>query len=219
MSDEEKKNQPKPEAPGQVPREQEKKPVEAQKPAAPPPSAAKPAPPRPPAKAPPPKPEPLDNELVRRLRARFGDAIGEATLDRQQAIVTVARERLLDVGQYLREKEKFNLLTDLTAVDWYERQPRFDLILNLYSFAHNERLRVKVLVGDSCPSVVALWGAANWLEREAFDMFGLHFEGHPNLKRILLSDEWKGHPLRKDYDILQQDTDWVRENLGIESGQ
>ena len=72
---------------------------------------------------------------------------------------------------------------------------------------------------DACPSVTSLWGTADWLERECFDMFGIQFPGHPGLKRILLPDGWKGHPLRKDYDILKQDTDWVRENLGIESGQ
>ncbi|MFQ5662327.1 MAG: NADH-quinone oxidoreductase subunit C [Terriglobia bacterium] len=175
--------------------------------------------PKPPARPQPPQPEPLDNELVRRLRARFGDAVGEATLDRKQAIVGVAGDRLLDVCRYLKEEEKFDFLTDLTAVDWFERSPRFDVILNLYSFLHNERLRVKVPVGASCPSLTGIWGTANWLERECFDMFGLLFENHPGLKRILLPDEWKGHPLRKDYDILQQDADWVKENLGIESGQ
>jgi NADH-quinone oxidoreductase subunit C len=93
------------------------------------------------------------------------------------------------------------------------------VLLNLYSFEKNERLRVKAQVDDTCPSVVELWSTANWLERECYDMFGLRFEGHPDLKRILLPDEWNGHPLRKDYDILKQDEDWVRENLGIESGQ
>lgn len=166
-----------------------------------------------------PAPEPLDNEQVRRLRARFAGAIGEASLDRKQAIVGVARERLLEVGQYLKEEEKFDFLTDLTAVDWYQRRPRYDVILNLYSFPRNERLRLKVPVSDACPSVTGLWSTADWLERECFDMFGIVFEGHPGLKRILLPEEWKGHPLRKDYDILQQDTDWVKENLGIESGQ
>jgi NADH-quinone oxidoreductase subunit C len=148
-----------------------------------------------------------------------GEDIGEATIDRRQAIVVVKSARLRDVGRYLRDDEKFNLLEDLTAVDWYERRPRFDVLLNLYSFEKNERLRVKAQVDDTCPSVVELWSTANWLERECYDMFGLRFEGHPDLKRILLPDEWSGHPLRKDYDILKQDEDWVRENLGIESGQ
>jgi NADH-quinone oxidoreductase subunit C len=121
----------------------------------------------------------------------------------------------------LRDEEKFNLLADLTAVDWPKREKRFDVVLNLYSFAKNERLRLKVRAadGEEVPSSVKIWPAANWLEREVFDMFGIVFSGHPNLKRILLPDEWQGYPLRKDYDILQQDTAWVRENLGIESGQ
>lgn len=186
------------------------KPEEAKKPA---------AAPKPPPKPAGPAPEPLDNEQVRRLRARFAAALGEATLDRKQAIVAVAPERLLDVCRYLKEEEKFDFLTDLTAVDWFQRAPRFDVVLNLYSFPRNERLRLKVGVDSSCPSVTGLWSTADWLERECFDMFGIVFEGHPGLKRILLPDEWKGHPLRKDYDILKQDTDWVRENLGIESGQ
>ncbi len=182
-------------------------------------AATKPAAPKPPPKPAAPAPEPLDNELTRRLRARFGDTIGEATLHRKQAILVVQPRQLLEVTFYLRDDEKFNLLTDLTALDWYERRPRFDVVLNLYSFAHNQRLRLKVPTDDACPSVTSVWGTANWLERECFDMFGIRFEGHPDLKRILLPDEWQGHPLRKDYDILKQDVDWVRENLGIESGQ
>lgn len=199
--------------------EQQKKPE--QKPAPPPAGEQKAAPPKPPARPAPPKPEPLDNELIRRLRARFSEAIGEATLDRKQAIVVVQPGRFLDVCDYLRTEEKFDFLTDLTAVDWYGREKRFDLILNLYSFPHNQRLRLKVPLGEDarCPSVTGLWGTANWLERECFDMFGIVFDGHPDLRRILLPDGWKGHPLRKDYDILQQDVAWVKENLGIESGQ
>jgi NADH-quinone oxidoreductase subunit C len=184
----------------------------------PPKAAAKPAP-KPPARKPPPKPEPLDNEFIRRLRDRFGNEIGEATIDRQQAIVVVKGSRLRDLARYLRDDEQFNLLEDLTAVDWYDRRPRFDVLLNLYSFEKHERVRIKAQVDDTCPSVARIWTTANWLERECFDMFGLQFEGHPDLKRILLPDEWEGHPLRKDYDILKQDENWVRENLGIESGQ
>jgi NADH-quinone oxidoreductase subunit C len=159
--------------------------------------------------------------MVARYRAKFGAAIVEAMEDRKQAIITVERARLAEIALYTRDEEKFDMLSDLTAVDWPKREKRFDVVLNLYSFAKNERLRLKARAGDGeqVPSTVGVWLAADWLEREVFDMFGIVFSGHPNLKRILLPDEWQGYPLRKDYDILQQDTAWVRENLGIESGQ
>jgi NADH-quinone oxidoreductase subunit C len=198
------------------------KPAVPPKPAAPGAPAAA-APPKPPAAPPPPKegPVPLDNELVQRLKARFGDAIKEAVQDRKQAIVLVAADKLREISRYCRDDEKFNMLDDLTAVDWPKREKRFDVVLILYSFSKNERLRLKVHAAENepVPSVCEFWPVANWLERECYDMFGIVFEGHPNLKRILLPDEWQGYPLRKDYDILKQDTAWVRENLGIESGQ
>jgi len=164
---------------------------------------------------------PLDNEFVTRFRAKFGAALLEATEDRKQGILTVDRAQLVEIALHLRDEEKFDMLADLTAVDWPKRVKRFDVVLNLYSFAKNERLRLKVWAADAeeVPSVVTVWPTANWQEREVFDMFGIIFSGHPNLKRILLPDEWQGYPLRKDYDILQQDMAWVRENLGIESGQ
>jgi NADH-quinone oxidoreductase subunit C len=192
------------------------KPADAAAPAAPPKAAAPPAP-----KPPVVLQTPLNNELVTRLRAKFGAAILEAMEDRKQAILTVECGRLAEVALHLRDEEKFDMLSDLTAVDWPKREKRFDVILNLYSFAKNERLRVKAHAadGEKVPSLVGVWVAANWLEREVFDMFGIIFSGHPDLKRILLPDEWQGYPLRKDYDILQQDTAWVKANLGIESGQ
>lgn len=186
-------------------------------PAAAPPKPAVPPPPKPPVQV----QTPLNNELVGRVRAKFGMALVEAMEDRKQAIVTVECERLGEVAQYLRDEEKFDLLSDLTAVDWPKREKRFDVVLNLYSFAKNERLRVKARAGDGeqVPSVAGIWPTANWLEREAFDMFGIIFAGHPNLTRILLPDQWQGYPLRKDYDIIEQDTSWVKENLDMESGQ
>jgi NADH-quinone oxidoreductase subunit C len=187
-------------------------------PAAKPPAA--PVAPRPPA---PPKEGPvaLDNDLVKRYKEKFGPAILEAWSDRKQAILVVARELLAEIAIYSRDDEKFDWLSDLTAVDWPKREKRFDIVLNMYSFAKNERLRLKVHASadERVPSVQGIWSTANWMEREVYDMFGVVFEGHPDLKRILLPDEWQGHPLRKDYDILTQDTAWVRENLGIESGQ
>jgi len=193
----------------------------AKAPAAAPPAAAPPKPAAPPPKAPVQLQTPLNNELVGRVRAKFGTALVEAIEDRKQAIVIVESGRLGEVAQYLRDEEKFDLLSDLTAVDWPKREKRFEVVLNLYSFAKNERLRVKVRAGEGeqVPSVAGVWPTANWLEREAFDMFGIIFAGHPNLTRILLPDQWQGYPLRKDYDIIEQDTGWVRENLGIESGQ
>jgi NADH-quinone oxidoreductase subunit C len=163
----------------------------------------------------------LDNELVQRMKSQFGGTIQEAWLDRKQAILVVAAPLLLEIARCCRDDEQFDMLTDLTAVDWPKRAKRFDVILNLYSFAKNERLRLKAMVAEdeSVPSVCPIWAAANWLEREAYDMFGIDFEGHPDLRRILLPDEWEGFPLRKDYDILKQDTAWVQANLGIESGQ
>lgn len=177
-------------------------------------SPAKPA-------APVPLQVPLDNELSRRYQERFGAAILDALEDRKQAILIVEAAQLLEIARYSRDEEKFDLLEDYTAVDWPRREKRFDLVAQLYSFAHNTRLRLKIPLGGSEEplTLVSVWPAANWLEREIFDLFGITFQGHPNLKRILLPDEWQGYPLRKDYDILQQDTAWVRENLGIESGQ
>ena len=240
MADEPKEQQPpevpageKPAAPGASPAPPtslspaEPKPPAPAKPSAPAapgaPAAAippKPATPPPP-KAPPIGPAPLDNELVKRYRARFGAAIREAVEDRKQAILVVDRERLREIALYTRDEEKYALLSDLTAVDWPKREKRFDVVLNLYSFEHNARLRIKVhaAAGEIVPSVTSVWPTANWLEREVYDMFGIEFGGHPDLKRILLPEEWQGHPLRKDYDILTQDTAWVKENLGIESGQ
>ena len=96
---------------------------------------------------------------------------------------------------------------------------RFDRHFVFVSEQFALRLKIPLAVDQSAASLVEIWPTANWLEREIFDMFGITFSGHPDLKRILLPEEWQGHPLRKDYDILQQDTAWVRENLGIESGQ
>jgi NADH-quinone oxidoreductase subunit C len=192
----------------------------AAKPAAPAGAAVPPKPAAPPKEAPP-KPEPFDNPLVQRFKKRFGAAILEAWQDRKQAILVVETAKLEEIAVFARDDEKFNYLADLTVVDWPKREKRFDLILILYSFEKNERVRIKAHAaeGELVPSVTGVWPVANWLEREAFDMFGVRYSGHPGLKRILLPDEWQGFPLRKDYDILTQDTAWIRENLGIESGQ
>src|SRR5262249_767656 len=113
------------------------------------------------------------------------------------------------VGLALRDAPAltYNYLADITAVDWLEREPRYDVVYHLLSLATNAVMRLKVRVGDettrhpTVPSVTAVWPAANWFEREVFDLFGIVFEGHPQLERILMPDDWVGHPLRKDYPL------------------
>ena len=130
-------------------------------------------------------------------------------------------DAVIPILETLKLELDFDYLVDLTAVDYPKRAERFDVVYILYSFARNERIRVKTMItdGDRPATAVTVHLAANWLEREVFDMFGIEFEGHPDMRRILLPEEWQGYPLRKDYSILRQDDGWVQENLGIESGQ
>lgn len=169
------------------------------------------------------KPDPWSSPLLDELQRRFPGAISGAVIFRNMPSLTVARESLLAICDFLKSDGGggYALLTDHTAVDYPKREKRFDLVYHLYSFQRNDRLRVKVLLGEAekIPSVTGLWPTANWLEREVFDMFGVQYEGHPDLKRILMPDGWTGHPLRKDYDILKQDENWVQANLGIKSAQ
>jgi NADH-quinone oxidoreductase subunit C len=155
------------------------------------------------------------------LKSRFGSAIKEASTYLGQNYLVVERAYAIEVLQILRDEERFDYCVDLTAVHYPQRELQFEVVWILYSFSRNERMRVKTPIkeGEPAPSVAALWPAANWLERECYDMFGIAFEGHPDLRRILLPDGWKGFPLRKDYNILLQDKEWVQANLGIESGQ
>ncbi|MCL4809116.1 MAG: NADH-quinone oxidoreductase subunit C [Thermoanaerobaculia bacterium] len=126
--------------------------------------------------------------------------VGETT-------VRVDPERLVEACRHLEANEGFTYLVDLTAVDWKDREPRFDVLLLLHSFSRGqERLRLKVAVGETCPSVTGVWETANWMEREAFDMYGVRFDGHPDLRRILTWDGFQGHPLRKDFPVEGVDT-------------
>lgn len=191
---------------------------------APPPKSAAPPPKAPPPAAKPAvKPEPWSSPLLEELQKTFPGAISDAVIFRNQRSITVAKGSLVAVCEFLKGEQggTYTFLTDETAVDYPKREKRFEVIYHLYSFKRNDRLRLKVLVGEGekVPSVVGVWPTANWLEREVYDMFGVVYDGHPDLKRILLPDEWTGHPLRKDYDILRQDEAWVQANLGIKSGQ
>lgn len=156
-----------------------------------------------------------------KLKAAYGSGIKEALTYLGQNYLIVNKESAFDVLRTLRDDEHFEYLIDVTCVHYPEREEPFEVVWMLHSFAKNERMRVKTSVkdGEKAASVVPLWPTANWLEREAFDMFGMEFDGHPDMRRILLPDGWKGHPLRKDYGIIQQDKEWIQINIGIESGQ
>jgi len=159
--------------------------------------------------------------MVATLKRQFGSGIGEASTYLGQNYMVVDRSLIPEILQVLRDQEQFDYCVDITAVHYPSREKPFDVVWILYSFARNERIRVKALIadGEALPSSVSIWATANWIEREVYDMFGIRFEGHPDLKRILLPEGWKGHPLRKEYGIIQQDKEWVQINLGIESGQ
>ena len=149
--------------------------------------------------------------MLARLRERFGDRV-LATHDHcGDHTAVVGREAIVDVLAYCRDDAalRFEVLMDLSAVDYLrfpgrEDGPRFDVVYHLYSIAGNHRLRLKVAVEEDdpvVPTATGLWPIADWLEREVWDMFGIRFTGHPDLRRLLLYEEFVGHPLRKDYPI------------------
>lgn len=196
-------------------------------PAKPAAEAAKPAPPKPAAAPAPPKAPavmaatPWDSDLAREIKERFGDRITETSTYLGQNFIVAKPDSVVSLIEYLKLEADFDYLVDITAVDWPKRAERFDVVYILYSFPRNERVRIKTYIADGFKpeTAVGVHLTANWLEREVFDMFGIEFEGHPDMRRILLPEEWQGYPLRKDYGILQQDDRWVQENLSIESGQ
>ncbi len=139
------------------------------------------------------------------LKERLPDAVREVACHAGQVTVLVPPERIVEVLRFLHDDERtrFDLLADLTAADWPKRPKRFEIVYHLYSIPRNHRLRLKVQVGEGegVPSATRVYHAADWHEREVFDLFGVPFEGHPDLRRILLPDEWQGHPLRKEYPL------------------
>lgn len=154
---------------------------------------------------------PLDeaqHPAVVALRAAFPDDVLGVTFFRDEVTVQVRAERLVDVCALLRNTPElaYGTLSDLTAVDMLRLRsaPRFDVVVTLYSISNRQRLRIKAGVEEAqaCPSLTAVYLAAGWLERECYDMFGITFAGHPDLRRMLLPEDWdEGHPLRKDYPI------------------
>ena len=147
---------------------------------------------------------------IEKLQRRFGDAILSSHSDLGDDTVVVRREALLEIAQFLKDDPElvFDMPIDNTAVDfWQVREPRFEVIWHFYSTQKHQRIRVKVLLGEddpSCASLTPLWPGFDWHERETWDMYGIRFTGHPNLKRVLMYEEFVGFPLRKDYPITKR---------------
>ena len=142
------------------------------------------------------------------LKEQFSEAVLRTHSEHGDDTAIVDKGAILDICRFLASEPEleFDFLMDLTAVDWLHagRTPRFEVVYHLYSLRHNRRLRLKTAVEEGDPyldSVVAVWAGANWYEREVFDMFGIRFKGHPNLKRILMYEGFEGHALRKDYPV------------------
>jgi NADH-quinone oxidoreductase subunit C len=133
-------------------------------------------------------------------------AIEGAKYDRDETSIYIDRCALREACVLLRDDSScpFNYLSDVTCVDWFPSQPRFEVIYHLFSIPKKERLRLKVRLSGDAPaveSVTSVWPSANYFEREVFDLFGIRFTGHPYLRRLLMPEEWQGHPLRKDYPV------------------
>jgi NADH-quinone oxidoreductase subunit C len=144
---------------------------------------------------------------VEMVRGKYPQAVVETVDFRNEQTIVLLPEHLLTVCAYLQKNLKYNFLSSVTAVDWLERVPRYDVVYHLLSIPHQCELRLKVRVGKSreehpsVPTVSGIWPTANWFEREVYDLFGLTFEGHPDLRRILMPMDWTTHPLRKDYPL------------------
>lgn len=165
--------------------------------------------------------KPWEDELSSSLQQRFGEQITEFSEYLGQKFLVARPEAVIPILEYLKSEAAFDYLVDVTAVHYPERAESFELVYILYSFARNQRIRIKTRIPEGArpASATGVYPTANWLEREVFDMFGIEFEHHPDMRRILLPEDWTGHPLRKDTSILAMDNRWVKEHLGIDSGQ
>ena len=179
------------------------------------------APPKPPVKKKEEGPKPTDasgHPLVKKLKAQFGEAIGDASEFIGQLSVHVDGQRVVEICNFLKDDSasSFNYLSDLTCVHYPDRrQTPFEIVYNLFSIENNERVRLKAATKESIESVTSVWPAANWLEREVFDLFGVTFKNHPDLRRLLLPPDWEGYPLRKDYPLEFIENAWTENHLPV----
>lgn len=145
-----------------------------------------------------------DRPMLASLLAWNQPAVEGAKLDRNELSVYVVRENIRDAVAHLKDRGLTDFLSDLTCADYYPREPRFEMAYHLLSIARKERVRLKVKLSGADPvieSITPVWPAANFFEREVFDLFGVRFLGHPYLRRIMMPEDWEGHPLRKDYPV------------------
>jgi NADH-quinone oxidoreductase subunit C len=145
-----------------------------------------------------------DRPVVAALLERHSNAVVDGTLERGETSLFVDSSQIVALCAFLKNEQQFSRLSGITAVDWYPVEPRFELVYLLHSLARKERLRLKCRVSEDSAevdSVIGVWRAADWYEREVFDLFGIRFRNHPNLTRIMMPDTWEGHPLRRDYPV------------------
>ena len=157
-----------------------------------------------------------NNRAVVKLKERFASSVLDCKEFRGEVTVTVKKESILEVLKCLRDDLRYNFLTDVTAVDYLGQDTRFMVVYNLYSIPNKDRIRVKAPVCEAdctIDSATALWNSANWVEREVYDLMGITFTGHPNMVRILMTDDWVGHPLRKDYPLQGPDREAYKGRL------
>ena len=144
-----------------------------------------------------------EHPAIKAILAWNADALTEALFDREELTLTIVSEAIREAAATVRAAG-YNFFEDVTAVDWFPSEPRFQLSYHILSHTYKERIRLRAFVADTDPaieSITPVWPGANYYEREVFDLFGIRFEGHPNLRRILMPEDWEGHPLRKDYPV------------------
>ncbi|MCU7497340.1 MAG: NADH-quinone oxidoreductase subunit C [Ignavibacteria bacterium] len=147
----------------------------------------------------------LKEVIIEKLNRTFKDAVLEVTDFRGDLAITILAGEVVKVARFLKEDSdlEFNVCEDVTAIDWATRKNRFSVVYHVYSLKHRFRLRLKVnLEGETAESVTSVWASANWYERETFDMFGIKFTGHPDLRRVYMPEEFEYHPLRKEFPLL-----------------
>ncbi len=153
-------------------------------------------------------------EIAEKIKEKFPDQVVDIAEFRDQVSVILKRGKIVDICRYLHDNPHlfFDHLQDLTGVDYLgKKDPRFEVVYNLYSIKYRHKIRLKAQVTESDPkinSVISVWAGANWHERECSDMFGIIFLGHPDLRKILMPEDWEGHPLRKDYPLKGPEKEW-----------